>query len=303
MENAAVPQGTDEKTGARAGERLRAVPEETLAALERTYSRGGALDEEGWIGSICEAFAGILRAEPRMYRSFGPWWWGFKRVLAEHGCPDFGSFTDRGWEALADLGSRARNVCAACACGQERLNISLSLVAEHTVTLIAADGSERTVPYVLKDPDMEALADRTDGRMAGMLSGTAPARDPEPGARRTLAERLAAGEFAGESPERFADLLERALTEAELEAGDDGGTDDAALARTACALLGAAAAYLRLLPEDSGAQGGGEDGLTLTVPADSALRRALLATLAKGSETGRDLSITLRLTGHPAGRR
>lgn len=108
------------------------------------------LDEEAFIASYLAGLVKILEADPRQYRSYGPYWWPLKAMLAERGIVVAGDL-ELGTLQHYTLETPALTLCAAWAYQQERIAEGKLRTASHQLDMVEGELYE----YELVDDEME----------------------------------------------------------------------------------------------------------------------------------------------------
>ena len=121
--------------------------------LESTWERiSETLSEEDWRDSILKKASKILKNNPRQYRAYGPYWWGFKKLINAAGYINLGDNFEGDVGQLYEL---PRHVLLSSLMYAEGVindggNVYSS---EH---ILMSDGEP--LRYVLADIDLEAKA-------------------------------------------------------------------------------------------------------------------------------------------------
>lgn len=98
-----------------------------------------------------------LKAEPRLYRSFGAWWPSIKSLIIEQDENTFGILIDSDVAAIYTMSRPALTIVAAHLYSNERLESGSVYSAYHTLDV--NDDADDTEPYVYvsNDVDVEAF--------------------------------------------------------------------------------------------------------------------------------------------------
>lgn len=114
-------------------------------------------EEEAFIASHLAGIVQVLGQDPRQYRSYGPYWWPVKAMMAERGIELAGDTLELGTLQHYTLSTPALTLCAAWAYRQDRIEEGKIRTASHQLELAEGELYE----YVLVDEDMEAFIERT----------------------------------------------------------------------------------------------------------------------------------------------
>lgn len=120
----------------------------------------GGIDNPGqwYAGMVQKTVDLILSKDPKRYRSYGPYWWIFKKVLIEQGIVDFGTFIDLEWVEKVTYGENVWDVLAAWLYSEWALDNGLIYANVHPITLIDPENPEEEPEerlYTLIDDDIE----------------------------------------------------------------------------------------------------------------------------------------------------
>ncbi|MEB7891829.1 olxA [Hafnia alvei] len=98
-----------------------------------------------------------LKAEPRLYRSFGAWWPSIKSLIIEQDENTFGILVDSDVAAIYTMSRPALTIVAAHLYSNERVESGSVYSAYHSLDV--NDDADDTEPYVYvsNDVDMEAF--------------------------------------------------------------------------------------------------------------------------------------------------
>lgn len=98
-----------------------------------------------------------LKAEPRLYRSFGAWWPSIKSLIIERDENTFGILIDSDVAAIYTMSRPALTIVAAHLYSNERVESGSVYSAYHSLDV--NDDADDTEPYVYvsNDVDMEAF--------------------------------------------------------------------------------------------------------------------------------------------------
>ncbi len=109
-------------------------------------------DEEQWADGFLAGAAGLLKRNPVMYRSFGPFWWPLKRYLQDGGLNGGEPVEDELFDQVT-MGSKSLDIAAAYAYHDwTTSNMSIT----NTVHIVqSSDGED--VEYQVIDDEFEAL--------------------------------------------------------------------------------------------------------------------------------------------------
>lgn len=124
-------------------------PVELNQMIENTRKEVGDNFAENYLLSLAK----MLKKQPDMYLSFGPYWWLLKKELINLGVLDFGEDSDAELVEMLEYESRDLN-CAACYAAQV---LAFDSYATHTndKTVIGDDGEPFV--YRLADSTMELM--------------------------------------------------------------------------------------------------------------------------------------------------
>ena len=126
---------------------------EDLNALAMEALAGGK-SVEAWTAQFIEGNRNILKANPRSYRGYGPFWWLIKKVMIDRGVTDVGDHVDAEGFAAFDYGDTMHNLLAAFLYNDYAVGNGLIYASDHTIGY--TDGEQGT--YTLCDEDMERRA-------------------------------------------------------------------------------------------------------------------------------------------------
>lgn len=131
-----------------------------IEALRNSATKNGQVSEADWIANNIDLTAGILRNDPRRYRSYGPYWWAVKHSMINHGVDDFGDFVDLEWFEKVDYGNEFLNLLAALMYQDTALDMGLIYSNDHNIEYEPVDeDSEGDVQvYTVADDFMELKA-------------------------------------------------------------------------------------------------------------------------------------------------
>ncbi|MBO2580308.1 hypothetical protein [Shewanella algae] len=127
---------------------------EDLAPLLDEATSQGDISESDFVSTFTKNCAENLKTNPSLYRSYGPWWWALKQLLADNGL-SFGEETEVATLARFDYDSPALVCCAAWAYQDYIVKNGFLYSGEHQYPVTDSDEDET---YYLTDMDMEALA-------------------------------------------------------------------------------------------------------------------------------------------------
>ena len=125
-----------------------------LSGLMAEATENGKITPQDWQARYLDGVSALLQANPRQYRSYGPFWWLLKRALIDSGRIKFGQHLDAEWLEATEYGDPAMNLMATFVYGEYAINHGLIYSSEHAIGYL--DGEVDT--YVLADEDMEALS-------------------------------------------------------------------------------------------------------------------------------------------------
>lgn len=112
-------------------------------------------DEEMFVKKYIHGVIKNLKTNPKLYRSFGPYWWPLKRVILEH--HDYDGFLGDSYDATLDQAFRydtdALTVCAAYNMQQAIVENGYMYSVSHTVYTT----DKEQVELVIEDDDIERL--------------------------------------------------------------------------------------------------------------------------------------------------
>lgn len=127
--------------------------EDDLAPLLDEATSGGETLEPDFVSTFTKNCAENLKLNPSLYRSYGPWWWALKKVIAENG-HSFGQETEAATLSRFNYERPALVCCVAWAYQDYILKNGFANSGEHSYAVIDSDEVET---YYLTDMDMEAL--------------------------------------------------------------------------------------------------------------------------------------------------
>jgi len=108
--------------------------------------------EEEFISAFTGGLLATLKADPRQYRSYGPYWWPLKSMLIDAGYAGvFGSELEQGTLQHYTLDSQAMTLAAAWAYQQYQIGEGKLRTSSHQLEM--EDGE--TYEYELADTEME----------------------------------------------------------------------------------------------------------------------------------------------------
>ncbi|MGZ8160562.1 MAG: hypothetical protein ACXWT1_04680 [Methylobacter sp.] len=109
-------------------------------------------DEEQWATGFLAGAAGLLKRNPVMYRSFGPFWWPLKKYLQDCGLNGGEPVEDELFDQVT-MGSRSLDIAAAYAYHDWTIS---NVGTTNTVHIVqSSDGED--VEYQVIDDEFEAL--------------------------------------------------------------------------------------------------------------------------------------------------
>lgn len=111
--------------------------------------------QEQWVDKFLLNLRTILLANPLRYRTYGPYWWGLKKIFLDRDDLVFGESIDREWLEAMDYGKTEYNILAAFA--YEELRITKNFV-DDPFHVMETEGGDDSVEYASNDPEMETLA-------------------------------------------------------------------------------------------------------------------------------------------------
>lgn len=103
--------------------------------------------------AFMQSVAKQIKSNPRLYRTFGPYWWVLKRELAKASIGTNGDYVDAETANALDYGSTELNL-AACYLAQQK-NLETYFLYSNTTMVELISGE--TVDYVLEDQQLELL--------------------------------------------------------------------------------------------------------------------------------------------------
>lgn len=124
------------------------------ADLEEIVAKGAKKfpSRSAWADKLVSSFSGVIRRRPEAYRSFGPFWWPLKAMIAKAGelavsapPPDL----------VAQISTSDAALDVAAAWAQHEV-YSSQMLAGSTFTVDTEDGD--TIEYLLLDEEMETMA-------------------------------------------------------------------------------------------------------------------------------------------------
>ncbi|CAA0100480.1 Uncharacterised protein [BD1-7 clade bacterium] len=111
--------------------------------------------EAEWKDTLLTNLTKLLERNPKMYRSYGPYWWGIKRLLCEGGYAGFENVIDPNQDYMIVYSTPADMITAAVVYSEVRGG-SLGATTMHD--WYARDGNALAAfTYLLRDYELEAL--------------------------------------------------------------------------------------------------------------------------------------------------
>lgn len=102
--------------------------------------------------------AKLLNDDPKLYLSYGPYWWLLKKELTAHGFRGFGDAIDREWFENTDYGNSTDNILAAHVYNEYAMEYGLCYSNDHQYSYFDEDGHPELAIYTLIDSDMETYS-------------------------------------------------------------------------------------------------------------------------------------------------
>ncbi|HBM2815699.1 TPA: olxA [Enterobacter hormaechei subsp. xiangfangensis] len=124
---------------------------------EVLLSARGERSEEAWLSTITATIVDNLRADPRIYAAYGPWWPEVKNVIISTGEEAFGLLNETDVASIYKMSRPALTVLAGVLYMNMRADAGMIFSKEHQLEVNENTDDTEPYDYLSSDPQVDRL--------------------------------------------------------------------------------------------------------------------------------------------------